>query len=38
MTVAPDGRSLVGDVVRLDRLRDADIEEFCHESAKSQTP
>ena len=28
MTVAPDGRSLVGDVVRLDRLRDADIEEL----------
>jgi RimJ/RimL family protein N-acetyltransferase len=28
MTVAPDGRSLVGDVVRLDRLRDADIDEL----------
>jgi RimJ/RimL family protein N-acetyltransferase len=28
MTVAPDGRSLVGDVVRLDRLQDGDIEEL----------
>ncbi|WP_328519478.1 GNAT family N-acetyltransferase [Kribbella sp. NBC_00359] len=28
MTVAPDGRSLVGGVVRLDRLRDSDIEEL----------
>ncbi|MEU4289274.1 GNAT family protein [Kribbella sp. NPDC026596] len=28
MTVAPDGRSLVGGVVRLDRLRDGDIEEL----------
>lgn len=28
MTVAPDGRSLVGDVVRLDRLRDGDIEDL----------
>jgi RimJ/RimL family protein N-acetyltransferase len=28
MTVAPDGRSLIGDVVRLDRLRDGDIEEL----------
>jgi RimJ/RimL family protein N-acetyltransferase len=28
MTVAPDGRALVGDVVRLDRLQDGDIEEL----------
>jgi RimJ/RimL family protein N-acetyltransferase len=28
MTIAPDGRSLVGDVVRLDRLQDSDIEEL----------
>jgi N-acetyltransferase len=28
MTAAPDGRSLVGDVVRLDRLQDSDIEEL----------
>ena len=28
MRVAPDGRSLVGDVVRLDRLQDSDIEEL----------
>jgi N-acetyltransferase len=28
MTTAPDGRSLVGDVVRLDRLQDSDIEEL----------
>ncbi|MEV0802298.1 GNAT family protein [Kribbella sp. NPDC050281] len=28
MTVAPDGRSLVGEVVRLDRLQDSDIEEL----------
>ncbi|MDX2969926.1 GNAT family N-acetyltransferase [Kribbella solani] len=28
MTTAPDGRSLIGDVVRLDRLQDADIEEL----------
>ncbi|MGW6197882.1 hypothetical protein ACWF0M_17190 [Kribbella sp. NPDC055110] len=25
MTVAPDGRSLVGDVVRLDRLQESDV-------------
>jgi len=28
MTVAPDGRSLVGDVVRLDRMREFDIDEL----------
>ncbi|GAA1695449.1 GNAT family protein [Kribbella yunnanensis] len=28
MTVAPDGRSLVGDVVRLDRLQDSDYDEL----------
>ncbi|HWD77273.1 MAG TPA: GNAT family protein [Kribbella sp.] len=28
MTVAPDGRSLVGDVVRLDRLQASDIDEL----------
>ena len=28
MRVAPDGRSLVGDVVRLDRLQDSDIEDL----------
>jgi RimJ/RimL family protein N-acetyltransferase len=28
VTVAPDGRSLVGDVVRLDRLQDRDIEDL----------
>jgi hypothetical protein len=28
MTVPPDGRPLLGDVVRLDRLRDSDIEEL----------
>ena len=28
MTVAPDGRPLLGDVERLDRLRDSDIEEL----------
>jgi hypothetical protein len=28
MTVAPDGRSLVGDVVRLDRMQDSDIDEL----------
>ena len=28
MTVAPDGRSLVGDVVRLDRMQESDIDEL----------
>ena len=28
MTIAPDGRSLVGDVVRLDRMQEADIDEL----------
>ena len=28
MTVSPDGRSLVGDVVRLDRMRESDIDEL----------
>lgn len=28
MTVAPDGRPLVGDVVRLDRLQESDIDEL----------
>ncbi|MFC6162936.1 GNAT family N-acetyltransferase [Kribbella jiaozuonensis] len=28
MTIAPDGRSLVGDVVRLDRMQESDIDEL----------
>jgi RimJ/RimL family protein N-acetyltransferase len=28
MTIAPDGRPLVGDVVRLDRMQEADIDEL----------
>ncbi|WP_329001363.1 GNAT family N-acetyltransferase [Kribbella sp. NBC_00709] len=36
MTTAPDGRSLVGDVVRLDRLQDADIDELYAAIANEQ--
>lgn len=36
MTVAPDGRSLVGDVVRLDRLQASDIDELYAAIANEQ--
>ncbi|WP_327636255.1 GNAT family N-acetyltransferase [Kribbella sp. NBC_00482] len=36
MTVAPDGRSLVGDVVRLDRLQESDIDELYAAIANEQ--
>lgn len=36
MTVAPDGRSLVGDVVRLDRLQPSDIDELYAAIANEQ--
>ena len=36
MTIAPDGRSLVGDVVRLDRMQEADIDELYAAIANEQ--
>lgn len=36
MTVAPDGRSLAGDVVRLDRLQTSDIDELYAAIANEQ--
>jgi RimJ/RimL family protein N-acetyltransferase len=36
MTVAPDGRPLVGDVVRLDRMQEADIDELYAAIANEQ--
>jgi RimJ/RimL family protein N-acetyltransferase len=36
MTVAPDGRSLVGDVVRLDRMQESDIDELYAAIANEQ--
>jgi RimJ/RimL family protein N-acetyltransferase len=36
MTVLPDGRSLVGDVVRLDRLQESDIDELYAAIANEQ--
>jgi RimJ/RimL family protein N-acetyltransferase len=36
MTVAPDGRSLVGHVVRLDRMQESDIEELYAAIANEQ--
>jgi RimJ/RimL family protein N-acetyltransferase len=36
MTVAPDGRSLIGDVVRLDRLQESDIDELYAAIANEQ--
>ncbi|MGW7686904.1 GNAT family N-acetyltransferase [Kribbella sp. NPDC054772] len=36
MTVAPDGRSLIGDVVRLDRMRSEDIDELYAAIANEQ--
>jgi RimJ/RimL family protein N-acetyltransferase len=36
MTVAPDGRPLVGDVVRLDRMQESDIEELYAAIANEQ--
>jgi RimJ/RimL family protein N-acetyltransferase len=36
VTVAPDGRSLVGDVVRLDRLQGSDIDELYAAIANEQ--
>jgi RimJ/RimL family protein N-acetyltransferase len=36
MTIAPDGRSLVGDVVRLDRMQESDIDELYAAIANEQ--
>jgi len=36
MTIAPDGRALVGDVVRLDRMQEADIDELYAAIANEQ--
>ncbi|TDO54044.1 RimJ/RimL family protein N-acetyltransferase [Kribbella sp. VKM Ac-2571] len=36
MTVAPDGRPLVGDVVRLDRMQESDIDELYAAIANEQ--
>jgi RimJ/RimL family protein N-acetyltransferase len=36
MTIAPDGRPLVGDVVRLDRMQEADIDELYAAIANEQ--